>query len=90
MANSGGPDQTAHWSSLIWVCTVCSVPVQIFGVTMVWIPGLIMPVLPVLQIRRVTWIIKGRFLTFRRYHNFANLFSKLSETTFYKEISKFQ
>ena len=24
------------------------------------------------------------------YHNFANLFSKLSESTFYKEISKFQ
>ena len=33
---------------------------------------------------------KGRFLKFRRYHNFANLFSELSETTFYKEISKFQ
>ena len=31
-----------------------------------------------------------RFLEFRRYHNFANLFSKLSESTFYKEISKFQ
>ena len=30
---------------------------------------------------------KGRFLEFRRYHNFANLFSKLSESTFYKEIS---
>ena len=28
--------------------------------------------------------VKGRFLKFRRYHNFANLFSKLSETTFYK------
>ena len=24
------------------------------------------------------------------YHNFANLFSQLSESTFYKEISKFQ
>ena len=24
------------------------------------------------------------------YHNFANVFSKLSESTFYKEISKFQ
>ena len=24
------------------------------------------------------------------YRNFANLFSKLSESTFYKEISKFQ
>ena len=33
---------------------------------------------------------KGRFLEFRMYHNFANLFSKLSENTFYKEISKFQ
>ena len=30
---------------------------------------------------------KGRFLKFRRYQNFANLFSKLSETTFYKEVS---
>ena len=35
-------------------------------------------------------VLKGRFLKFRRYHNFANIFSKLSETTFYKEISKFQ
>ena len=26
--------------------------------------------------------IKGRFLEFRRYHKFANLFSKLSESTF--------
>ena len=34
--------------------------------------------------------IKGRFLEFQRYHNFANLFSKLSESTIYKEISKFQ
>ena len=33
---------------------------------------------------------KGRFLEFRMYHYFANLFSKLSEITFYKEISKFQ
>ena len=33
--------------------------------------------------------IKGRFLKFQRYHKFANLFSKLLETTFYKEISKF-
>ena len=33
---------------------------------------------------------KGRFLKFRRYHNFANLFSKLSKTTLYKEIGKFQ
>ena len=36
------------------------------------------------------FFIKGMFLKFRRYHNFANLFSKFSETTFYKEISKFQ
>ena len=35
-------------------------------------------------------VIKGRFLKFRMYHNIANLFSKLSESTFYKEISKFQ
>ena len=33
---------------------------------------------------------KGRFLEFRIYHNFANLFSKLSESTISKEISKFQ
>ena len=33
---------------------------------------------------------KGRFLEFQRGHNFANLLSKLSESTFYKEISKFQ
>ena len=32
----------------------------------------------------------GRFPEFRRFHNFANLFSKWSESTFYKEISKFQ
>ena len=35
-------------------------------------------------------IIKGRFLEFQSYHNFVNLFSKLSESTFYKEMSKFQ
>ena len=35
-------------------------------------------------------VVKGRFLKFRRYHNFANLFSELLESTFYKEISKFQ
>ena len=34
--------------------------------------------------------LKGRFLKFRIYHNFASLFSKLSESTFYEEISKFQ
>ena len=27
-------------------------------------------------------------MKFQRYHNFANLFSKLSESNFYKEISK--
>ena len=31
---------------------------------------------------------KGKFLEFRMYHNFfSNLFSKLSESTFYKEKS---
>ena len=40
--------------------------------------------------RHANIVFKGRFLKFRRYHNFANLFSKLSETTIYKEISKFQ
>ena len=30
---------------------------------------------------------KGRFLKFRRYHNFANLFSKLLESTFHKGMS---
>ena len=37
-------------------------------------------------IRSVTtffYRIKGRFLEFRRYHNFANLFSNLSRSTFY-------
>ena len=34
--------------------------------------------------------LKGRFLLFRVYHNFANSFSKLSVSTIYKEISKFQ
>ena len=33
---------------------------------------------------------KGRFLLFRVYRNFANLFFKLSVGAFYKEISKFQ
>ena len=30
-------------------------------------------------------LVKGRFLQFRMYHNFACLFSKLLESTFYKE-----
>ena len=34
--------------------------------------------------------VKGRFLLFQVYHNFAILFSKLSVSTFYKVISKFQ
>ena len=34
--------------------------------------------------------VKGRFLDFRMYHNLANLFSKLLESTFYKEIGRFQ
>ena len=34
--------------------------------------------------------IKGRFLKFRMYHDFANVFSKLSESIFYNKISKFQ
>ena len=33
---------------------------------------------------------KDRFLEFRRFHNFANLFSELSDSTFYGEIIKFQ
>ena len=33
---------------------------------------------------------KDRFLEFRMYHKFANLVSKLLESTFYKEINKFQ
>ena len=35
-------------------------------------------------------ILKGRFLGFRINHNFSNLFATLSESTFYKRISKFQ
>ena len=38
----------------------------------------------------ITLCVKGRFLEFRMCHNFANLFPKLSESTFYEEISKFQ
>ena len=34
--------------------------------------------------------LKGRFLLFQVYRNFANLFFKLSVSSFYKEISKFQ
>ena len=34
--------------------------------------------------------IKGRFLLFQVYRNFANLFSKWSISTFYMVISKFQ
>ena len=34
--------------------------------------------------------VKGRFLLFQVYRNFANLFIKLSVSTFYKQISKFQ
>ena len=34
-------------------------------------------------------LIKGRFLLFQVYRNFANLFFKLSASTFYKEIRKF-
>ena len=33
---------------------------------------------------------KGRFLLFQVYRNFANLFSKLSVSIFYKEMGKFQ
>ena len=36
------------------------------------------------------FMFKGRFLLFQVYNNFANLFSKLSVSTFYKEVSKFQ
>ena len=35
-------------------------------------------------------IIKGRFLLFQVYRNFANLIFRLSVSTFYKQISKFQ
>ena len=34
--------------------------------------------------------VKGRFLLFQVYCNFANLFFKLSVSTFYKKIDKFQ
>ena len=37
-----------------------------------------------------SYIFKGRFLFFQVYLNFANLVSKLSVSTFYKEISKSQ
>ena len=37
-----------------------------------------------------TWSFKGRFLLFQVCRNFANLTLKLSVSTFYKQISKFQ
>ena len=33
--------------------------------------------------------LKGRFLEFGMYYNIPNIFYKLLESTFYKEISKF-
>ena len=39
---------------------------------------------------RINSYFKGRFLLFQVYSNFANFFSKLSVSTFYKVISKFQ
>ena len=45
------------------------------------------------QLINIKWwssTIKGGFLLFLVYRNFDNLFSKLSVSTFYKEISKFQ
>ena len=41
-----------------------------------------------MQSRRLR--VKGRLLLFQLYRNFANLFFKLSVSTFYKERSKFQ
>ena len=37
-----------------------------------------------------TYPFKGKFMELRKYHKFANLFSKLSESTFNKELSKFK
>ena len=37
-----------------------------------------------------SFFFKGRFLEFRKNHDIAYLFSKMSGSTFYKEISKFQ
>ena len=34
--------------------------------------------------------IKGRFLKYRMYHDFAIFCSKLSDSSFCKELSKFQ
>ena len=34
--------------------------------------------------------LKGRFLLFQVYRNFTNVFFKLSVSSFYKEMSKFQ
>ena len=42
------------------------------------------------KIDLIPLLLKGRFLLFQVYRNFANLFSKLSVSTFYKVISKFQ
>ena len=42
------------------------------------------------QVRQQNDVFKGRFLLFQVYRSFANLFFKLSVSTFYEEISKFQ
>ena len=44
----------------------------------------------IVSLKKCFSLYKGRFLEFRKYHNFAKLFSKLSESTFYKEISQLQ
>ena len=42
------------------------------------------------QFLHILWhCLKGRFLEFQMYHNFAHLFYKLLESTFNKEICKF-
>ena len=46
--------------------------------------------LPLLIWSTESSVIKGRFQLFQMDRNSANVFSKFSVSTFYKEISKFQ
>ena len=45
---------------------------------------------PLGRIEKFVTEFKGRFLLFQVHHDFANLFFKLSISTFYKDVSKFQ
>ena len=42
------------------------------------------------NVAKIAGSLKGRFLEFQMYHDFAHLLSKFSKSDFYKKISKFQ